>query len=687
MDSTNRNLEVPTEPLKGVSLDALDEVEAALFQSEALYQTFLEQSPIGIAHLDASGLVTFENHQLRAITGEDAEAAWIGRSLAEIEGLDADLPALVDQMLAEGESLNGEERPFERQDGATRYLRIHGTPIQHPEHGTVGGVLMISDITAERERDEELRLLRRYDEAEPVLHHAARSQSSAHGFLEEAAAVLGETTRADHAVVLLFDDTRGSYTEDARWSRRSGDAEPPPLRLDAQLLPVMAGSRLTYAHTELGAPHLREFLAAIGAREAVALPFGTDTSQGGALLMMRDSEGERWTQTESAALGRLGVLVETLWAGMRAEARYRRIVGSIEDCLFSFWFGADGERTYSFLSEQVETITGYRGDDVLTGVCSWRGCIVHPEDRAALASHDRTLAQEQESRLIYRIQTANGKIRWLRETATPRRDHAGRLVVAGVLSDVTEARETEADLVRTKQDAASATRAKSSFLSMMSHEIRTPLGSINGFAELLLEEVAEMDDPPPVVVEFATTIREGSTKVLRLINDIFDLATLQSGRVDVEHHPVTLHPVIQATAQRYEAPFIERGITLCLDLDETEPIVLGDAGRIGQVLDQLLSNAAKFTDEGQVRIATESLDHTVRIRVEDTGIGVAPEYVDEMFEPFSQGDNRLNRDFEGSGLGLALVRRLIEAMNGTITAESTQGEGTTFEIILPRADG
>lgn len=687
MDSTNRNAEVPADPLNDEFVEALGEVEAALFQSEALHQTFLEQSPIGIAHLSAAGVVTFENHQLRVITGEDPDAAWIGRSVAEIEGLEARLTVLANQMLADGHPLNENELRFERSDGIRRYLHVHGTPIQHPEHGIVGGVLMVSDVTAEHERAEELRLLRRYDEAEPVLHYAAISQTSDREFLHSAARLLGETACADHAVVLFFDKAQGVYTEGERWSHQPGDDSLQALHVGAHLLPMMAGSRLAHTHTDQGASRLQCLLETLGAREVVALPFSDDEAQGGAILVVRTSEAEPWNETERTALGRLGVLVETLWAGMRTEARYQQVVASIEDCLFSFWFGADGERAYSFLSDQVESITGYRADDVLTGTCSWRGRIVHPEDRAAVASHDRALRMEQESRLVYRVQTPNGRVHWLRESATPHRDHADRLIVAGVLSDVTGARETEADLARTKQDAASATRAKSSFLSMMSHEIRTPLGAINGFAELLLEEIADLDDPPPVVVEFATTIREGASKVLRLVNDIFDLATLQSGRVDVQCNPVPLHPVIEGIAQRHKAALAERNISLHLDLHEAGPIVLGDAGRIGQVVDQLLSNAVKFTDEGQVLVSTAPEGDAVRIRVEDTGIGVPPEYVSSMFEPFSQGDNRLNRDYEGSGLGLALVRRIIEAMDGTITATSTQGEGTAFDVTLLRADG
>ncbi len=661
MDSTNRNVAIPDPPINAapeaaLGEEALGEVEAALFQSEALYQTFLEQSPIGIAHLNAAGVVTFENHRLRSVIGEDPDAAWIGRSMSELYGFDARLPALVGRML-EGTTPTVEtEADFVRHDGARRVLSVHATPIRHPEHGIVGGVLMVADVTAERERDAELRLLRRYDEAEPALHHAVLSQASGRAFLHDAVRILGETARADRAAVLLFDEARGAYTESHCWSREPGP-EPEAPGFEAESLPESRADR-------------------------AVLPLGA--GQGGALVVTRTPS---WTETERVALGRLGVLVETLWAGMRAEARYREVVASLDDCLFSFSFGPGGERSYSFLSEQIDALTGYRADDLLAGACPWQDAVVHPDDRAAVEQHDRALSEGREGRLVYRIRTAGGAVRWLRESAAPRRDHTGRTVVAGILSDVTEARETEAALVRTKQDAASATRAKSSFLSMMSHEIRTPLGSINGFAELLLEEVSELDDPPPVIAEFATTIREASSKVLRLINDIFDLATLQSGRVDVTCAPVPLHPVIRSASRKYDEALTQRGVALVLDLDADAPIVLGEAGRIGQVLEQLLSNASKFTDEGHVRIATEAAEGAVRLRVEDTGVGVAPEYVESMFEPFSQGDNRLNRDYEGSGLGLALVRRLVEAMNGTVTAASVQGEGTAFEITLPRADG
>ena len=419
----------------------------------------------------------------------------------------------------------------------------------------------------------------------------------------------------------------------------------------------------------------------------MALPFVTESEKVGLLLLGRTGERpERWTPVERRALGRLSALFETLWSWLRAEARYRQVVTTVEDGLFSFGFGPDGAREYSFATRQVEALTGYPVDDLLAGAVAWHGAIVHEADRAAVGEHDRLLRDGRESRLVFRVCRRDGAVRWLRESATPSRDRAGRIVVAGVLSDVTEAKEAEADLVQAKQDAEAANRMKSAFLATMSHEIRTPLGAINGFAELLEEEVRALGEVPPEVTEFSDAIRTSAKKVLRLVNDLFDLSSLQTGRLAVDRAPVPFHPLVSRVAAVNEATFAKKGLALDLDLAEGDPIVLGDAQRIEQIVGQIVSNALKFTEEGRVRITSAAEPDAVRLTVEDTGIGIGEDYLAELFVPFSQEDNRLNRDYAGSGLGLAIAKRLVEAMEGRIEVESAKGQGTRFTLTLPRAD-
>lgn len=663
-------------------------VEAALLQNEVLYQSFLEQSPVGVLHLDADGVVTFENHRLRLMTGgEGPEATWLGRRLHEVLGLEESLPALVEQLLQEGTPIEEAAISFIRAGGERRHLLVHGTPIRHPDGGIVGGSLMLLDVTAAREREEELRLRNRYEEAEAALRNAALSHASGHAFLDEAARVLGETAGADHVYVLLPAEEADAYEEETRWAREP-ERSLVPLRLGPDEALGLAKGAAFYARRGLRSAAAQALLEATGASEVLALPFGTEAERQGALLLVRrDASDAGWRPVEHRAIARLGDLFEVLWGWLQVEARYRQVVTTVEDSLFSLTFGPSGERQFTFVTRQVEALTGYAPGDLLSGAVAWGERVVHEEDRAAFAQHERTLREGRESRLMYRIRPRGGAVRWLRESATPSRDPGGRITVAGILSDVTEAKEAEVSLIRAMEEAEAANRVKSSFLATMSHELRTPLGAINGFADLLAEEVSALETPAPEIVEFAGVIQANAKKVLRLVNDLFDLASLQSGRITLERAPVALHPILERVAAIHRPALEARGLTLDLRLTPAEAVVSGDARRIEQVLEHLLSNAEKFTEEGGVSVETEVDERAVRVRVCDTGIGIGEEYLGQLFTPFTQEDNRLNREYEGSGLGLALVKRLVESMGGAIRAESEKGAGACFEVTLLLAEG
>jgi PAS domain S-box-containing protein len=646
-----------------------DEMTSALLQSEALYQTFLEQSPIAILHLDAEGVVTFENYQLRAITGEDPEDAWIGRPLAEVPGLDPRLADLVGGLLERGRSFGEGDLEYAPRGASPRLLAVHGAPICHPEQGIVGAALMVFDVTEERSRQRELEARRRYDAAEAGLRRAALTASSEHTLYEQGLRLLGETAHADAAFLLL--PAEDGLEEDARWTR-----EP-----ERSLVPLRLAGPPEAAYAEAGAPS--PLLQATSADEALAVPLRLSPERRGLLVLAR-SGSARWYPPEREGIAQGAVLLETLGSWVRAEARYRQVVDSIEDALFACTF-EEGRRAFSFLARQVETLTGYPCEAFLEGEVGWTDRVVHEEDRAAVEAHERALRDGRESRLAYRIVRRDGAVRWLREGAAPHRE-AGRLTVAGILSDITEQKEGEASLMQAKLDAEAANRLKSSFLATMSHELRTPLGAIKGFAELLEEEVQGLNAPPDEVIEFAGVIRANAAKVLRLVSDLLDLARLQTDRLALACTPVPLRPLVSASAARHEAALAVRGVALRLDLPEPDPIVLADARRLDQVVEILLSNAVKFTEAGHVLIRAEAHPEGIRLHVEDTGIGIAEDYLPRIFEPLSQEDNRLNREYEGSGLGLALAQRLVEAMGGTLAVESRKGEGATFTVALPRAD-
>ena len=391
---------------------------------------------------------------------------------------------------------------------------------------------------------------------------------------------------------------------------------------------------------------------------------------------------------DAHALDEVCGLFESLYSWIQLAVRYRTSVDAIDDALFGFSFRDDEHRRYHFATHQMERLTGRSSAYVMSNMSDWMEDVIHAEDAPLVRAHNKNLLGGNESRVTYRVLHTDGSVRWLREHATPRVDATGHVSVNGMLADVTEQKAAELVLLQAKREAESSARAKTSFIATMSHEIRTPLGAVNGYAQLLQREIEEFeeelgDDLPDQIHEFTTAINDRSQKLLSLVHDLFELSQLEMGHTTVQKTTVNVAPIVQRVADRLLPLLEEKGVDLELQMDASRYDVTGDARRIEQVLENLASNASKFTERGHVLIRVETHPDSIDISLSDTGIGISEAYVDELFDAFSQEEDYRNRRFEGTGLGLALVKRLLDLMDGSITVDSRKGGGSTFTVHLP----
>ena len=306
---------------------------------------------------------------------------------------------------------------------------------------------------------------------------------------------------------------------------------------------------------------------------------------------------------------------------------------------------------------------------------------IDPRDRPMVSELWRRHTELGEPyRAQYRIDRSDGKEVWVEGTADLHTDeHGSPLRLVGAIQNVTERKRAEQAMLRAKDDAEAANVAKSTFLATMSHEIRTPLNGVLGMAQVMAAEALS-----PVQRERVQIIQKSGETLLAILNDVLDLSKIEAGKLELETAPFDAAELARGAHGAFCGVAEQKDLRFDLTVEPgARGVYLGDGTRVRQILYNLVSNALKFTEAGQVCVTIAAAAPGLTIKVQDTGIGIPADRLDQLFEKFEQADASTTRRFGGTGLGLSICRDLVRLMGGSVTVESEPGRGTCFTAVLP----
>jgi PAS domain S-box-containing protein len=365
-----------------------------------------------------------------------------------------------------------------------------------------------------------------------------------------------------------------------------------------------------------------------------------------------------------------------------SEFRFRKLFEQIPSIAVQ-GYGMDGRTRY--WNQASQNLYGYSASEAIGAKLT--DLIIPPEIRGYVEADMRSMAETKipipASELT--LMRKDGSRVLVFSSHAIVSNAAGEAELFCVDIDLTSRKEAEESLRKLKEAAEAANQSKSEFLANMSHEIRTPINGVMGMLQLL--EMTPLDDEQTRYVHMAA---EAANRLTRLLSDILDLSRVEAGKMEIRKAPFQIRDIIDSVVGLFNVTARNKGVTLECSLDPTMPdTLIGDETRVRQVLFNLVGNALKFTDRGTVGMEITALpphtngDIRVLFQVTDTGIGIAEDRLSVIFEPFRQVENSFTRTYQGAGLGLSIVHRLVGLMDGKISIESTPGTGTTVHVVLP----
>jgi len=613
-----------------------------------------------------------ENYQRLRLALEAADAGtfehdpatdqilWDERSL-ELYGLDPDTPerdvSLLEDIVLEDDferlstvldrALEGDASQIDTSfrvqradDGAVRHIRSYGTILRNAD-GTADRVIGVNqDVTERKEREKRLRLLEaavehspltvlitdadRIDEPGPTVLYANPAFSKVTGFDRED--IIGRSPR-----LLQGPETDPAALEHIR------------IALEREV-PVR---QVVRNYTSDGTPYWNDLFIA---------PVRDETGTVTHFVSIQQDVTER--RRRKQALERQNDLF--------AKAQDIANVGAWE-------YNRRSDR--SILTDEVYRIHGLEPEGHMKPNRSIE--FYHPDDQPRIRrAFARALEKGTPYDLELRLITADGDQRWVRTRGEPQMEDGEVVRVRGTIQDVTERVRQREELKTAKEAAEEADRIKSALLSNMNHEFRTPLTSIISFSELLSRE-------PELADTFAERILGGGKRLLYTLNTVMDFAELEAGSVAPTPTVVDVPPLVRSTVKTFSHLVDQKDLSVQIHEPDGGCTVPLDNQLLERILTHLLHNAIKFTEEGGVEVSIRRVEDEIDVAVSDSGVGIDPAFLPHVFDEFAQASSGYDRTHEGNGLGLTIVHRLVDRMDGDVSIDSTPGEGTTVTVRLP----
>lgn len=364
-----------------------------------------------------------------------------------------------------------------------------------------------------------------------------------------------------------------------------------------------------------------------------------------------------------------------------SEEKHRYISTTISDMAFSCKLDDKGNYFIDWLTGAAEKLTGYTIEEIFEKKC-WRFLVLE-EDIPLFETKVTGVMRGSSGRAELRIRKKDGSVSWIESyvecVAEDSADY--NFMLYGGIVDISERKRYESEILSARDKAEESDRLKSAFLANMSHEIRTPMNGIIGFSSLLNEP--DLDDTERN--RFVKIINDNCQQLLHIISDIIDISKIEAGLIDIETVDFNLNDMMDSLLENYLPKASRKGLSMSLhkDLLCDECIVGGDPSKTRQVLENLLTNALKFTSQGEINFGYRLVNDQLELFVEDTGIGISPEHQVAVFDRFWQVEAGLARQYGGTGLGLSISKAFIRKLGGDIYLESMPGKGSRFLVILP----